>query len=245
MELSLPHAVFVYGERFPITITLRNPTSSSLELPILFRYGTGTIVAEQKDSRHAKEHGVEYWPTSPAEFPIDPTSPTFFLPAGTNMVRSLWSSSTMELFSVSMPRSEGKYRVRYTYGPSNTVYFDVREAATVNFVEIVSLAAQDPGGGGAMTVAVFSARVDDEWWLFQTWPMSSARLPADRLKSGTPLNTGDLSSFVRIARLPSQIGRLGASLIGDQTLHIEYQTQDGSNRTIETEVTSGIVLKQW
>lgn len=246
VTLSLPHKSFLRGEYFPITVSVHNPTPSALELPVPFDIGTGWFSVEEKDSRQAKEFGLEYFPMPPSQPTELPLSEVFILAARESKSRTFWSRSGGHEFPVNIVLHPGKYRLRYTYGPSNYAYFEVLDAIPADRLEVLDLAGTDPKVGGIRRTAIFSAKLGDAWWLFQTWPSSTDRLlPAVLRSRRSPITSNDLFGFSRVARLPGPLSRLSASLIGDVALHIEYETLDGGSRTIETKLATGEAIREW
>jgi hypothetical protein len=182
-------------------------------------------------------------PSQPTELPL---SEVFILAAHESKSRAFWSRSRDHKFPVDIVLHPGKYRLRYTYGPSNYAYFEVLDAIPVDKLDVLDLAGIDPKAGRVSRTAIFSAKLGDVWWLFQTWPNSTDRLLPTVLRSSrSPITSNDLFGFSRVARLPGPLRRLSATLIGDATLHIEYETPDGGSRTIETKLATGEVIREW
>jgi hypothetical protein len=149
-------------------------------------------------------------------------------------------------FQVSAVLQRGKYRLRYDHWPTDPAYFEVVGDIAVDKRAVLDLPGVDPKTRGVSRTAVFSAKLGENWYIFQTWPNTTDRLSPKRGRSSaSPITSYNLGPFSRVAGLPGPLRRLGASLIGDATLHIEYETPDGGHRTIETKLATGEVIREW
>lgn len=246
VTISIPHTAMLTNELFQITVRVANPLPVPLELPIPFHVYTGQLVFEEKDSRRAKEFGVEYFSIHPDVPTVYPLSPTIILAPGDSVQRSFWSLSSNNGFHISAPAGRGKYRLTYSHWPAEPAYFEIVDEALVASYCVTRLPGLHPLNHKEMAVVVFAAQLKDDWWLFQARPGEADRLsPAYLGAIKTPITSNRFSAFTRVARLPGPLTRLEASLIGDSTLHIAYQAADGMSRTIETKIETGEVIREW
>ncbi|MCW5966564.1 MAG: hypothetical protein KIT83_21175, partial [Bryobacterales bacterium] len=243
--ITVPYGEVLYGELFSITVRLHNPTLSDLELPLAFDVRSGTISIEKKDSRQAKTFGLEYFRMAPDPQAVNPTCPTFFLKAGETLTQAFWSIPSMNRFSLNLGLHPGEYRLVYQYGPSNYAYFKVLGSLPMEMFKVVELPDVGPRDQTVRRTALFTIQLGEDRWLFQVLPTIRGGLEKKYLDLWPKLTTDQMETFTRVARLPGPLTRLEARLIGDSTLHIEFEITGGTSRTIETKVNTGELIREW
>ena len=149
MTLTLDHAVYVPGEVMIFTVSVRNPTSQSLEIPNPFWPKRAGIDLLEKDSERARELHVEYMYLSPhpsSDFSPRDDEKTLLQPFQTitESIRSdeVVFSSGPVLPRMAAPDRPGAYRVIYSYAPRAHADFTVAQPILERFTSIAFKAGE-------------------------------------------------------------------------------------------------------
>lgn len=245
-EISIPRRVFLVNELFSISIAVHNPTSEDLVVPDPFRGDTGGLTMEERGNDHARQLGLEYGRVSPTFFGVVPSAPTIMLHAGQTLTRQCWLDKRNCLFDAAYPRSVGDYRISFNYGNAPPVVFSLRKSVLIHRLALLSISPV-PGDADPRLrrVAVFSANVDDEWWLFLTRPVrqqtSVSRLPA--LHAQGALRTTGIMPFWRLSPIPVEPSSLSIVVSEKGTLFVDCSLVNGETLRFVVSPETGEVLR--
>jgi hypothetical protein len=238
-KMVLDHDQYLPKERMVLTVTIRNPTDTPLEVPVPFQSGACYLIFEPDRS---KSPGGGPGPDNDiGGYFADVSDPTVVLGPGKEVERTVTTTPPMPPWvPLDTPRTPGWYRVVYGYDDRIHADFQVVAPTKLWAISILHLPPTEEMNYEAGRPTVKSAVVPflvvetlpGEYWLFRgdprrreltQWPLREYTL--DVLYSQIPY-------FERVKRLDEPVTSLQTELRADNTVDVQLKTASGREQWV-------------